>query len=126
MGGKNIRVNAEISRPLTSLPNDPVPCLNNEPYHDDLKWGNDADQGSDLAAYYSRVALYGCALSGALADHVSASASASLSLQFLTYCNNCETTCTEISTIGTHPFFGYLYILGIFIRINFCKQDIYK
>ena len=49
---------------------DPVPCLNNEPYYDGLKWGNDADQGSDLAAYYSRVALYGSVLSGGLAGHV--------------------------------------------------------
>jgi len=49
---------------------DPVPCLNNEPYYDGLKWGNSADQGSDLAAYYSRVALYGSVLSGALAGHV--------------------------------------------------------
>jgi len=48
----------------------PVPCLNNEPYYDGLKWGNDADLGSDLAAYYSRVALYGSVLSGALAGHV--------------------------------------------------------
>ncbi|MFC2098564.1 DUF4038 domain-containing protein [Bacteroidota bacterium] len=50
--------------------NEPVPCLNNEPYYDGLKWGNSADQGSDLAAYYSRVALYGSVLSGALAGHV--------------------------------------------------------
>jgi hypothetical protein len=49
---------------------EPVPCLNNEPYYDGLKWGNTADQGSDLAAYYSRVALYGSVLSGALAGHV--------------------------------------------------------
>ena len=49
---------------------DPVPCLHNEPYYDGLKWGNDADQGSDLAAYYSRVALYGSVLSGGLAGHV--------------------------------------------------------
>lgn len=49
---------------------DPVPCLNNEPYYDGLKWGNTADQGSDLAAYFSRVALYGSVLSGALAGHV--------------------------------------------------------
>ena len=49
---------------------DPVPGLNNEPYYDGLKWGNDADQGSDLAAYYSRVALYGSVLSGGLAGHV--------------------------------------------------------
>ncbi|MFC2090400.1 DUF4038 domain-containing protein [Bacteroidota bacterium] len=49
---------------------DPVPCLNNEPYYDGLKWGNDADQGSDLAAYYSRVALYGSVLSGGIAGHV--------------------------------------------------------
>jgi len=48
----------------------PVPCLNNEPYYDGLKWGNTADQGSDLAAYYSRVALYGSVLSGGLAGHV--------------------------------------------------------
>jgi hypothetical protein len=50
--------------------NNPVPCLHNEPYYDGLKWGNDADQGSDLAAYYSRVALYGSVLSGGLAGHV--------------------------------------------------------
>lgn len=50
--------------------NDPVPCLHNEPYYDGLKWGNTADLGSDLAAYYSRVALYGSVLSGALAGHV--------------------------------------------------------
>ncbi len=49
---------------------DPVPVVMNEPYYDGLKWGNDADLGSDLAAYYSRVALYGCVLSGALAGHV--------------------------------------------------------
>jgi hypothetical protein len=49
---------------------EPVPGLNNEPYYDGLKWGNDADQGSDLAAYYSRVALYGSVLSGGLAGHV--------------------------------------------------------
>jgi len=48
----------------------PVPIVNNEPYYDGLKWGNDADQGSDLAAYYSRVALYGSVFSGALAGHV--------------------------------------------------------
>lgn len=48
----------------------PVPVLNNEPYYDGLKWGNDADLGSDLAAYYSRVALYGSVFSGALAGHV--------------------------------------------------------
>ncbi len=50
--------------------NNPVPCLHNEPYYDGLKWGNTADQGSDLAAYYSRVALYGSVLSGGLAGHV--------------------------------------------------------
>lgn len=49
---------------------DPVPCLNNEPYYDGLKWGDTAEQGSDLAAYYSRVALYGSVLSGGLAGHV--------------------------------------------------------
>lgn len=49
---------------------DPVPCLHNEPYYDGLKWGNTPDQGSDLAAYYSRVALYGSVLSGGLAGHV--------------------------------------------------------
>jgi hypothetical protein len=49
---------------------DPVPCLNNEPYYDGLKWGNTAGQGSDLAAYYSRVALYGSVFSGGLAGHV--------------------------------------------------------
>lgn len=48
----------------------PVPCLHNEPYYDGLKWGNTADLGSDLAAYYSRVALYGSVFSGALAGHV--------------------------------------------------------
>lgn len=48
----------------------PVPIVNNEPYYDGLKWGNNAEQGSDLAAYYSRVALYGSVLSGALAGHV--------------------------------------------------------
>jgi len=48
----------------------PVPIVNNEPYYDGLKWGNDADLGSDLAAYYSRVALYGSVFSGALAGHV--------------------------------------------------------
>jgi hypothetical protein len=48
----------------------PVPCLHNEPYYDGLKWGNDADHGSNLAAYYSRVALYGSVLSGGLAGHV--------------------------------------------------------
>ena len=48
----------------------PVPCLHNEPYYDGLKWGNTADLGSDLAAYYSRVALYGSVLSGGLAGHV--------------------------------------------------------
>jgi len=50
--------------------NNPVPCLHNEPYYDGLKWGNTADQGSDLAPYYSRVALYGSVLSGGLAGHV--------------------------------------------------------
>ena len=49
---------------------DPVPIVNNEPYYDGLKWGNDADLGSDLAAYFSRVALYGSVLSGAMAGHV--------------------------------------------------------
>ncbi len=48
----------------------PVPIVVNEPYYDGLKWGNDAEVGSDLAAYYSRVALYGCVLSGAMAGHV--------------------------------------------------------
>ena len=62
-------------RLFTNIPemfvlNNPVPIVNNEPYYDGLKWGNDADQGSDLAAYYSRVALYGSVLSGALAGHV--------------------------------------------------------
>ena len=48
----------------------PVPVVVNEPYYDGLQWGNKAEQGSDLAAYYSRVALYGSVLSGALAGHV--------------------------------------------------------
>ncbi len=48
----------------------PVPIVVNEPYYDGLKWGNNADLGSDLAAYYCRVALYGSVLSGALAGHV--------------------------------------------------------
>lgn len=48
----------------------PVPCLNNEPYYDGLMWGDTAVLGSDLAAYYSRVGLYGSVLSGALAGHV--------------------------------------------------------
>jgi hypothetical protein len=48
----------------------PVPIVNNEPYYDGLQWGNSAELGSDLAAYYSRVALYGSVLSGALAGHV--------------------------------------------------------
>jgi hypothetical protein len=57
---------------LTSMfyQDQPVPCLHNEPYYDGLKWGNTADLGSDLAAYYSRVALYGSVFSGALAGHV--------------------------------------------------------
>jgi hypothetical protein len=49
---------------------DPVPIVVNEPYYDGLQWGNKADLGSDLAAYYSRVALYGSVFSGALAGHV--------------------------------------------------------
>lgn len=48
----------------------PVPIVVNEPYYDGLKWGNKADLGTDLAAYYSRVALYGSVFSGALAGHV--------------------------------------------------------
>ena len=60
---------------LTTIPEifrqeNPVPIVVNEPYYDGLKWGNDAEIGSDLAAYYSRVALYGSVLSGALAGHV--------------------------------------------------------
>lgn len=47
-----------------------VPCLNNEPYYDGLMWGDTAKLGTDEAAYYCRVALYGSVLSGALAGHV--------------------------------------------------------
>jgi hypothetical protein len=47
----------------------PVPCLNNEPYYDGLKWGDTAALGSDLAAYYCRVGIYGSVLSGGLAGH---------------------------------------------------------
>lgn len=49
---------------------EPVPCLHNEPYYDGLQWGDTAKLGSDLAAYYCRVALYGSVLSGGLAGHV--------------------------------------------------------
>ncbi|MDX2430124.1 MAG: DUF5060 domain-containing protein [Bacteroides sp.] len=49
---------------------DPVPCLHNEPYYDGLQWGDTASLGSDLAAYYCRVALYGSVLSGGLAGFV--------------------------------------------------------
>lgn len=60
---------------FTSIPEifsleNPVPIVNNEPYYDGLQWGNNAELGSDLAAYYSRVALYGSVFSGALAGHV--------------------------------------------------------
>ena len=45
----------------------PVPAINGEPYYDGML---DAEPGSELAALYSRSAMYGSVLSGGLGGHI--------------------------------------------------------